>query len=311
LTAFVFIALYAAAAVALAGCLARAWGYARLPLHLRWELYPVPHEAAERAEHGGSYFEETDWWTRPQAYNLAGELAAMGSEILFMKALHAFNRKLWVRSYVFHFGLYLLIGTAGLVLATAIATLVAPGAMGGPLGMVLHVLYRAGGVAGAALCIAGALALLGRRLTDSDLSNYTVPGDLFNLLFFVAALGTACAGYALRGDGAPGVLAFTVALLRFDTALAVPRLWAAGVLLCALLAAYIPMTHMAHFIGKFFTYHSVRWDDAAVAKSPEIAVKLAGYLAYRPTWSAPHVAADGRRSWADVAKGNPWEGAKK
>ena len=78
-----------------------------------------------------------------------------------------------------------------------------------------------------------------------------------------------------------------------------------------MLAAYIPMTHMAHFVAKYFTYHCVRWDDAATAKSPRIAVKLAEYLTYRPTWSAPHVTADGERTWADIAAGNPWEGTKK
>ena len=31
------------------------------PLHVRWELYPVPHEG-ERAKHGGSYLEEFEWW---------------------------------------------------------------------------------------------------------------------------------------------------------------------------------------------------------------------------------------------------------
>ena len=34
-------------------------------------------------------------------------------------------------------------------------------------------------------------------------------------------------------------------------------------MLSALLAAYIPFTHMSHFVGKYFTYHAVRWDDAA------------------------------------------------
>jgi hypothetical protein len=50
---------------------------------LRWELYPVPHEAPERAEHGGSYFEESDWWTKKRKFNLGGELAAMLPEMLF------------------------------------------------------------------------------------------------------------------------------------------------------------------------------------------------------------------------------------
>ncbi len=34
-----------------------------MPIHLRWELYPVPHEAG-KAEYGGGYLEETSWWSK-------------------------------------------------------------------------------------------------------------------------------------------------------------------------------------------------------------------------------------------------------
>ena len=37
--------------------------YFRMPLHVRWELYPVPHEKGR--EYGGSYFEELNWWKNP------------------------------------------------------------------------------------------------------------------------------------------------------------------------------------------------------------------------------------------------------
>ena len=33
--------------------------------------------------------------------------------------------------------------------------------------------------------------------------------------------------------------------------------------------AYIPLTHMSHFVGKYFTYHAVRWDDAPLGDRPE------------------------------------------
>lgn len=40
---------------------------ARLPLNVRWEVYPVPHEAKEKRGYGGSYMEEVDWATRTRA----------------------------------------------------------------------------------------------------------------------------------------------------------------------------------------------------------------------------------------------------
>jgi hypothetical protein len=55
----VFLFMYAAVFVFAVGCIGRVLQYARAPIHLRWELYPVPHETPERVKHGGSYFEES------------------------------------------------------------------------------------------------------------------------------------------------------------------------------------------------------------------------------------------------------------
>jgi hypothetical protein len=63
--------------------------------------------------HGGSRFEEIDWLTKPTRFRLMGQLKFMIPEVLFLKGLYEFNRKLWYRSFPFHFGLYLLGGTRG------------------------------------------------------------------------------------------------------------------------------------------------------------------------------------------------------
>ena len=44
-----------------------------MPMHVRWELYPVAHEKG-RASYGGSYFEEVDWWTKPREVDKLGEV---------------------------------------------------------------------------------------------------------------------------------------------------------------------------------------------------------------------------------------------
>jgi nitrate reductase gamma subunit len=286
--------MYASAAVFVVACVARVVRYARAPLHLRWELYPVPHEASERAAHGGSYFEESDWWTRPSHFNFWGELRFMAPEILFLKGLWEFNRKLWYRSFPFHFGLYLVIASLGLLGAAAALNL--------PM---LRVLYATAGGAGAVLVLIGASALLARRLTDPELRLYTAPGDLFNLVFFLAAFALIAAGYFT--GSAPSMFDIARGLLTFDTSVRVPPLLGTGLALGSVLAAYIPLTHMSHFIGKYFTYHSVRWDDRPVARKRELSRTIAAYLACRPTWSAPHVGADGHKTWGEVAAANPWE----
>ena len=311
MTTLLYSMLCLSAVVGLVATVVRAIGYARAPLHLRWELYPVPHEAPERVAHGGSYFEQSNWWNRPAHFNLRGELTAMVAEMLFLKALREFNLRLWWRSFPFHVGLYLLIATAVIVLAAAVATVFTPAVMVGALGGMIRLLYRLTGIAGLALTLVGAAGLLHRRLTDNDLKTYTTPGDLFNLGLFLAALGLLAAGYAFRPVGAPSVLGIVVGLLTWNTAIQVPGLLAAGLLLSAWLAAYIPFTHMSHFVGKYFTYHAVRWDDRVNRRGGSIERTLAEYLTYRPTWAAPHVTADGVRTWADVVTTNPTKGAKR
>ena len=269
--------LYAGGIAFLAGCIVRAVRYSRQPLHLRWEIYPVPHGPS-------------------------GELKIMVPEILFLKGLWEFNRPMWYVSFPFHFGLYLL--AAGVVLLGCAA--VAPVA----LFAALHRTYVVCGTAGALLALAGALGLLARRLAVRELRQYSSLGDFLNLVFFAATVALLLAGQWLRPAGSPGPLAILRGVATFDTTVKLPVVFAAGMAAGAVLLAYIPMTHMAHFIAKYFTYHQVRWDERANVPGGSIEKRMAEYLMYRPTWSAPHVAA-GDRTWAEIATSNPAKGAAK
>jgi nitrate reductase gamma subunit len=294
MTELVFLLIYAGVLVFVVGCVRRVLQYSRTPLHLRWELYPVPHEAPERVKHGGSYFEEGEYWKKERHTNLAGELSFMIPEMLLLKGLWEFNRKLWYRSFPFHFGLYLLIGAA---------VLSGIGAMlgGFAFGAALFAVARCCAWSGLVLAALGGTALFWRRLTDPELRNYTNLGDLVN----VGAFALACALVIL--GSLTGVLmplgAFARALFTFDTSVKLPAMVSAGLMLGSVILGYIPYTHMAHFVAKYFTYHEVRWDDTP--NNAKIAARVAEYLTYRPTWLAPHIGADGLRTWADVATTNP------
>jgi nitrate reductase gamma subunit len=73
------------------------------------------------------------------------------------------------------------------------------------------------------------------------------------------------------------------------------------VTLTSILIAYIPLTHMSHFITKYFTFHNVLWDDEPNKQGSAIEKKLLEYLGYKVTWAAPHIAGDGKKNWVDVA----------
>lgn len=305
MTWLTYIIVYAAAILFLFGCVRRVMQYSRAPLHLRWELYPIPHEDPARVAHGGSHFEELDWWEHSRRFNMGGELRFMVPEILFLKGLREFNRKLWRRSFPFHFGLYLLIGSGTVLGAAALVSIWRPLCLAGWIGLASRDFYRYAGLAGGLLVVAGSLGLLVRRLTDDELKNYTTPADLFNLLSFSLILSLLLAGYWMSGPRFPGMLAVAHGLLTLRPVGTMPPMLAAGVILLAALTAYIPYTHMAHFIAKYFTYHSVRWDDAVKQHGGKLERKMAEYLTYRPTWSAPHIGADGKKTWAAIAHAQP------
>jgi nitrate reductase gamma subunit len=271
-----------------------------MPIHLRWELYPVAHETGAR--HGGSYLEQVDWWAKPRDITRLGELKEMLGEILFLKALYHHNRALWTWSFPFHVGLYMLAGLGGLLGLGPLAQLggLAINPHGGPLGQVLYYLPIPLGFLGLSLALAGAVGLLRRRLTHPALRDYTAPSDIFNLLFFVVTFSVVL--LATLTDPTFGLFrAFLVSVFTFSAAPAGnPLVWLA-ILLAMVLLAYIPMTHMAHFFTKWFTWHRVRWDDEPNIPGSRIEAQVKEALQYPVSWSAPHIRGDGKKTWADVA----------
>lgn len=294
MTVAVYLSLYAGLLLFAGGSVWRAWRYARLPLHLRWELYPVPHEEPRRARYGGSYFEEQEWWRKKRRGYLFGEWLAIAEEILLLKSLRESNRPLWMPSFLFHFGIYLEFAALALAVLSELTQRAATVAAEATL-------------AGAFLTLAGATLLLIRRVTERALRNSTAPADFFNLLFFLAAFGTLAGGYLFRGPGSASLAGIAHGALRFDRGVHIGEGFGIGLMLVSALAAYIPFTHMVHYVAKYFTWHAVRWDDRRSEPGSQIEMEACHWLNAAPTWAAPHVEADGKRTWEKIAAGAPPE----
>ena len=299
---------YSAVAIFVVAVVLRFLMWSRMPMHLRWELYPVAHEGA-KASYGGSYLEESEWWKRPRHFSLAGELGAMVPEILFLVALKEHNPKLWTRSFPFHFGLYLVAACTALMGVAGVLGAVLPGVMAGPVGAAVRVLIPALGYAGLVLGLIGALGLIQRR-RQRPLRDYSAPMDTANLVFFVAAfvvaLVTALAvdrSFATVSQLVANLVTFRVAPLAGTGAAVI--LPSVSAILLAMLVAYIPLTHMSHFVGKYFAYHAIRWADEPNLPGGK-QEKVINELLNRPvSWSAPHIGGDGKKSWLDVATEDP------
>lgn len=284
-------------------CIGRFVMWSKMPMHMRWELYPVAHEGGGKAAYGGSYLEDTEWWTKKREVSLIGELKVMVPEILFLVALREHNRKLWTRSFPFHFGLYLVGGATALLLLGGVVAGYLPEAISQPAERLIGLLAPALGGAGLILGIVGAIGLLLRRRSRA-LRDYTAPADLFNLLFFVVAFGVAATTWLLYDRDFSMVGAFVANLVTFNLAAVgdgtAGLMLVLSVVLLALLVAYIPTTHMSHFIGKYFAYHSIRWKDDPNLPGGEQEKVIEELLSRPVSWSAPHIGADGKKSWLDV-----------
>ncbi len=305
LDALLILVTYACALVFVISVVTRFAKIARLPTHVRWELYPVAHEKG-RADYGGSRFEELDWWTKPIEKSLLGEMKVMIPEILFLAGVRHKNPSQWLRSFPFHFGLYLFIVTIVLLIGGGLAE-----ALGADFGSnaswpasLTSTLTPIFGLTGLGLGLVGAIALLLRRLMNEDYREFTSSADFFNLFFFVAAFAVALIAQAAGDPDFSRMRGFFAGLMTLgshDPAVGITPLMGVEVILLSLLVAYIPLTHMSHFFTKYFMYHDIRWGDEPLVVGGKLEAKMMTILGMKPTWAAPHIRGDGAKTWVDVA----------
>ncbi len=286
--------LFAAAVLfCLGAAAARAWRYARQPLHLRWELYPVAHER-DRAAHGGSVLEEPEHWSQPHRPDHAAAVRAMLAEVFLLEGVRRHNRRLWRWSWPFHLGVYLLLSWLSLLLIGGV-TVVTLGAVPVPLAWLADLV----GFAALGLGLWGAAGLLWRRWRDPALRALSGPAETAGLGLWILAFGWSLAVHAPDGTFAP-LLAVAAGLVALDPE---PVTWPVAVelLLGAALLLVVPLTRQFHAVAKYFLYHHVRWDDAPTPPGGTLERRAARALEFGVGWQAPHVV--DARDWSEVSAG--------
>lgn len=283
---------------------------ARMPIHLRWDLYPVPHEKG-RGAYGGSYFEEIDWWTKPKDFSLFNEWKEMSKEILFIQSLYHHNRPLWLFSFPFHFGMYCLIAHGVLLLSGGVLT--ASGVevswlSGGFIPAAIFHLTLISGKAGWILSAFGAFGLLLSRLFNEKLRSSAVLSDYFNLIILLALFVVGVVS-SFTGDTSYSFQrGFLADFIVFKSAPALPGILTAQLWILTILLFYFPFTHMTHFVGKYFTYHKIRWEDEPNIAGGKIEKAVSAALGYRINWSASHIKSGA--TWAEAATEETTENEK-
>jgi len=254
----------------------RAWKYSRLPLHARLELYPVPKEGGGRARYGGSYYEESKWWSKPRTLSKANETKDILMEMLFIRKLFDNNKGLWWVSYVFHIGIYCLFAWTVMLLVSTIW----------PLDVHIYTAAIAG-MAGYCLATLGALGLLIRRIFDTDLRSYTTPVEYFNLILILLVLISGIISWLFVCTPF-----FAASQILFFTGLALSPIIYIHLALLGIMLIYIPASKMSHYVGKFFAFHKVLWDNDPNSKGSQVNLHLQkaakAAQTQKPEWLAPH-----------------------
>ncbi len=270
---------------------------ATMPLNLRWEVYPVPHEAKEKRGYGGSYMEDVDWSKKPRAVSIVPEFVEMGAEIFALKKVKTYNvYGIWVFSMAMHWGIYLYLGW---LLLLVIGNLI-------PLSA-LDILTTVVGLASFILGTFGSLALVVKRMTNADLHLYTAPIDYFNLLFIASFFVTSLVSWLTHFSFAAHKAYIGSVLFLKPTA--VPLTVLLGFALFELFMVYMPFTKLIHYFAKYFTFHHSLWDDAFKVKGSVADKKIIAQLAYPVAWSAPHIVAG--KTWLEQAQNAATESGKK
>jgi nitrate reductase gamma subunit len=269
--------------------------YASAPVHMRWELYPVAHEKG-RHHYGGSFFEEPDWWEKKRQVDHVNEVREMMQEILLLKGVRLNNRKIWVYSFPFHFGLYLVVGWMALLVVGGIMELGGTTFDAG-VPAYLRALTQVVGFVGMALTALGALGLFFFRAGNADMRRFNAPADYLHLLWFVGAGVLGIVAYAVADPAFDALRGFVASSISFQPAAPLAPGVATAVACGMLLVAYIPFTRMVHFAAKYFLYHDVRWSDEPLSSGIQSRVMRA--LDYGVSWRAPHIQTG--KSWAEVA----------
>ncbi|MDQ1266437.1 MAG: Nitrate red gam protein, partial [Bacteroidota bacterium] len=281
---------------------------ATAPVHLRWELYPVPHEKG-KSHYGGSRLEEDGWWEKPIKKSLFDEFKAMGAEIIFLKAVWEHNRSLWLGSFPFHFALYMLFTNVILLALAGVVTLtggtISPAEFN--LGGILYYAVTIIAWVGSILGLAGAVRMYFLRIVEPGLRNFSSPSHYFNILLIGAIYLTLLMWLIMDPNFAPRTSGYYAGLMTFTHSGNMPAIAVWHICLIVFFLIYMPMTHMTHFFAKYFTYHHVRWEDAPNMSGTKMRQKLSEQLNLKVTWAAPHIGADGTKTWVALATTNPWE----
>lgn len=273
--------------------------YAKMPLHLRWDLYPVTHK--NRRNHGGSPDDDLEWRKKPRRKNLIRSFMFILKDNFYLGEYFHRNRGYWVVLLPWHVGFLLIISLHILCFFAALTMLLGLRVSAESANIFGKVIYYSILITGVGSFVTGSFGSVGmfiKRMADRDLRAYASPINYFNYLFLLAVFVSGLSAWYLGDATFTEYREFWKGLITFDFK-NVELLSALHILLFSLLLIYLPFTRSMHYITRFFAFLWVNWDDKPNLKGSEIEKKVQRCLNQPVSWSAPHIRSG--QKWADLA----------
>jgi len=277
--------------------------YLRLPIHLRWELYPVMHEQHYR--YGGSRMEQIDGRKGRRKGGLIRSILYLLKEYVSLSEYYKRQKAYWSVIYPWHAGFILIITFHILAFFGALIMLAgAPVTAGSPvlLGKVFYFVMLLCGVVSFSAGLVGSIGVMIKRIVDTNLRDYAAPQQYFTYLFCLAVFGSGLYSWWFVDPTFSEYRQFWAGLVTLHPHTMAPA-GALHIILFDFFLIYLPFTRSMHYVTRIFAFFLIRWDDRPNERGGEIERQLITQFGRRVTWSAPHIMKNG--TWAEQAAQGP------
>jgi nitrate reductase gamma subunit len=299
MTAFLAIFTYFSYLFVIAGYAIKIVKYLTLPVHLRWDLYPVIHEEGYR--HGGSYFEHLDWWTRIRRKAHLRGIFFLLREYFTLAEYMRRHLSYWAALYPWHIGFILIITFHILCFFGALAMVfkvqVSPESLQA-VGVFLYYGILLTGVTSFFAGLLGSIGIIVNRLVDSGLKAYATPQNFVTYVFTLFVFASGLYAWIVVDPTFSEYREFWKGLITLQYVAVAPAA-VVHILLFDLFLIYLPFTRSMHYITRFFAFFLIRWDDEPNARGSNLEGKIEKLLAQKLTWSAPHIQPG--KTWVEAA----------
>lgn len=265
--------------------------YLSLPIHLRWELYPVIHE--ENYLYGGSYYERIDWWGRPEKKRSFKGLLYLLKGYFTLDDYLKKNLFYWAGLFPWHMGFIFIITFHILCFLGALLmtfhvdiSIDSPNPTGKIFFYIILIIGLFSFITGAI----GSILVLINRWVDKNLRAYGTPLNYFMYIFTLVVFLSGLISWYFDPrfneyrEFWKGLIQWQFITPEIPTIV--------HIIIFNLFLIYLPFTRSLHYITRFFAFFLIRWDDKPNMPGGELEKRILEQLNNRLEWCAPHIIKD-------------------